>query len=106
MSLKKNMAHLLVYQVLTWGVSFLFLIVAPRKLGTEAMGAIGYAIAYVGFFTLVASLGTNAVITRDVARDKTLVSQLRLQRTAAQAGRVGRRAGDRHQHGLCDRQPR
>ena len=76
MGLRKNMTHLLVYQVLTWVVTFLFLIVGPRKLGADAMGAFGYSVAYVGFFQLVAGLGTNALLIRDVARDRTMISQL------------------------------
>jgi O-antigen/teichoic acid export membrane protein len=76
MGLKKNMAHLLVYQVLTWLVTFLFLIVGPRKLGAEAMGAFGYSVAYVGFFQLVAGLGTSTLLIRDISRDHTRLSQL------------------------------
>ena len=44
MGLKRNIAHLLGYQVLTWLVTFLFLIYTPRELGSDAMGAIGYAV--------------------------------------------------------------
>jgi O-antigen/teichoic acid export membrane protein len=74
-SLKKNMAHLLVWQVLTWLVSFLFLIVGPRRLGISAMGAYTYSVAYVGFFTLIAGLGTSTLLVRDIARDRTRLSQ-------------------------------
>ncbi len=76
MSLRKNMLHLLVFQVLTWFVSFLFLIVGPRRLGTDAIGAYTYSVAYVGFFTLIAGLGTATLLTRDIARDRSRLSQL------------------------------
>ena len=76
MSLKRNLVHLLTYQLMTWIVTFLFLIYAPRKLGTDAMGAYGYAVAYVGFFTLIAGLGTSTVLVRDVARDAGRLSPL------------------------------
>ena len=76
MSLKRNITHLVSYQVLTWIVTFLFLIYAPRKLGTEAMGAFGYAVAYVGFFTLIAGLGTSTILVRDIAREAGRLSQL------------------------------
>jgi O-antigen/teichoic acid export membrane protein len=74
-SLRKNMLHLLVWQVLTWMVSFLFLIYGPRLLGSEAVGAMTYAVAYVGFFALIVGLGTSTLLVRDIARDHSRLSQ-------------------------------
>src|SRR4051794_10402925 len=76
MGLRRNITHLLAYQVLTWVVTFVFLIFAPRELGSDAMGAVGYAVAYVGFFALLAGLGTSTVLLRDIARDHTILSQI------------------------------
>jgi O-antigen/teichoic acid export membrane protein len=76
MSLRKNIVHLLVWQVLTWLVSFLFLIVGPRRLGTTAIGAFTYSVAFVGFFALFAGLGTSTLLVRDIARDHSRLSQL------------------------------
>jgi O-antigen/teichoic acid export membrane protein len=75
MSLRRNIAHLLVFQVLTWLVSFVFLIYGPRHLGSAAIGAATYAIAYVGFFALFAGLGTSTLLVRDIARDHSRLSQ-------------------------------
>jgi O-antigen/teichoic acid export membrane protein len=71
----RTLIHLLAWQVLTWAVSFLFLIVGPRRLGSDALGAYAYSVAYVGFFFLLAGLGTNTLMVRDIARDRSVVSQ-------------------------------
>jgi O-antigen/teichoic acid export membrane protein len=75
-SIRRNLASLLVSQLLTWVMSFVFLIVAPDRLGTEDWGAYSFAVAYVGFFILAVGLGTNAVLTREIARDHSTTTQL------------------------------
>lgn len=75
MSVRKNMASLLLSQVLTWLVSFVLLVEAPDRLGDEAWGALSYASAFVSFFTLVVGLGTSTLLTREIARQPTLISQ-------------------------------
>src|SRR6476661_7838258 len=75
MSIGRNLIQLLIGQVLTWIISFVFLIIGPRRLGSDALGAYAYSVAYVGFFVLVAGLGTTTVILRDVARDRSLLSK-------------------------------
>lgn len=75
MSVRKNLASLLLSQLLTWMVSFVLLVEAPDRLGKSAWGTVSYASAFVGFFILVAGLGTNTLLTREVARDQALLSQ-------------------------------
>jgi O-antigen/teichoic acid export membrane protein len=74
-SVRKNMASLLLSQVLTWLVSFVLLVEAPDRLGDEAWGALSYATAFVSFFTLVVGLGTSTLLTREIARQPSLISQ-------------------------------
>ncbi len=76
MSIRRNLVSLLVSQLLTWVMSFVFLIVAPDRLGTEDWGAYTFAVGYVGFFILAVGLGTNAVLTREIARDGSVLTQL------------------------------
>jgi O-antigen/teichoic acid export membrane protein len=71
--IKKNMFALLVTQVATWVISLVVLIVAPDYLGDGGFGALTYAIAFVGFFTLAAGLGTPTYLVREVARDHSIV---------------------------------
>jgi O-antigen/teichoic acid export membrane protein len=75
-SIRKNLGSLLVTQLATWVMSFLFLLVAPDRLGKVDWGAYTYAVIYVGFFVLAVGLGTNAVLTREIARDHSRLTQL------------------------------
>jgi O-antigen/teichoic acid export membrane protein len=75
-SIRKNLGSLLVTQLATWLMSFLFLLVAPDRLGKFDWGAYTYAAVYVTFFTLAIDLGTNSVLTREIARDHSSLSQL------------------------------
>jgi O-antigen/teichoic acid export membrane protein len=74
-SVRRNMASLLLSQLLTWMVSFVLLVEAPDRLGDDAWGAMSYATAFVGFFTLVVGLGSSTLLTREIARDRSLMSQ-------------------------------
>jgi len=74
-SVRKNVASLLLSQALTWMVSFVLLVEAPDRLGEQAWGALSYAGAFVGFFALVVGLGTSTLLTREIARDHSLLSQ-------------------------------
>jgi O-antigen/teichoic acid export membrane protein len=76
LSIRKNLGSLLGTQLLTWIMSFLFLLVAPDRLGDLDWGSLTYAVVYVGFFTLAVGLGTNSVLTREIARDHSSLTQL------------------------------
>jgi O-antigen/teichoic acid export membrane protein len=75
-SIRKNLSSLVVTQLATWGMSFLFLLVAPDRLGEHDWGAYTYAAIYVSFFVLAVGLGISAVLTREVARDPASLTQL------------------------------
>lgn len=49
--------------------SALFWILLARFLGASAFGAISFAIALLGFFDLLSSLGLGSLLTRDAAQD-------------------------------------
>jgi O-antigen/teichoic acid export membrane protein len=71
--IKKNLFALLVTQVATWVISLVVLVVAPDYLGDAGLGKFTYAMAFVGFFTLAAGLGTPTYLVREVARDHSIV---------------------------------
>ncbi len=68
-AVKRNVASLLAAQLATWSVSVIVLVLAPNRLEAVGFGQLGLATAFVGFFTLLASLGTSGFIARNVARD-------------------------------------
>lgn len=75
MSVRKNMASLLLSQVLTWVITFVLLVEAPDRLGDEAWGALSYATAFVSLLMLLVGLGTGTLLQREIARDASLISQ-------------------------------
>lgn len=71
-TIARNAASLLTSQLLTWGISLVGLLIIPNHLGADAFGDIQFALAFVGFFTMVGSLGTPQFLLRAVARDHSL----------------------------------
>ncbi|HAM22829.1 MAG TPA: hypothetical protein DCQ04_11255, partial [Actinobacteria bacterium] len=74
--LKRNILFLLVSQGATWLVTIFLLILAPRKLGSDGFGRAQFAMAFVGFFNLIGSLGTYQYIVKNVARDPAELARL------------------------------
>ncbi|MDP2290957.1 MAG: flippase [Actinomycetota bacterium] len=74
--LKRNIIYLLFSQVATWMATMFLLILAPRRLGGEGFGRVQVAIAFVGFFNLIGSLGTYQHIVKHVARDSATLPRL------------------------------
>jgi O-antigen/teichoic acid export membrane protein len=71
-----NLVYLLASQLTTWTVTLFVLVLAPRYLGPDGMGQTGFAIAFIQFFTIAASLGTGIYLTRTVARDDAAIPRL------------------------------
>jgi O-antigen/teichoic acid export membrane protein len=74
-AVKRNLGWLLMSQMATWGMSMLVLLISPRKLGDAAFGQVTFAMVYVGFFELVALLGTGTFIMKMVARDESMIGR-------------------------------
>lgn len=74
--LKRNIIYLLFSQVATWMATMFLLILAPRRLGGEGFGRVQVAIAFVGFFNLIGSLGSYQHIVKNVARDASVLGRL------------------------------
>ena len=72
----RNMVWLLVSQLATWVMSLVVVLVVPHFLGADGFGELAFAVAYVGFFQLAGALGTSIFMTREIARDQSLVGSL------------------------------
>ena len=71
--IERNILGLLSSQVATWLITLVSLVVVPRRLGAQDVGRLGFATAFVAFFTLIGLLGTNTFIVKAVARDRSKV---------------------------------
>ena len=74
-AVRKNMLTLLVSQVATWAVSLIILVRVPGYLGVETFGLLNAATYFMGFFALIAGMGTPTLLTREIARDHSLVGR-------------------------------
>src|SRR3954464_13508019 len=66
----RNMIWLLLSQVTSWAASILILIAAPRFLGDTNYGTLQFAVVFVSFFMLLATLGSDTYIVKMTARDQ------------------------------------
>ncbi len=71
--IERNLVGLLSSQIATWLITLVSLVIVPRRLGPEAVGRLGFATAFVAFFTLIGLLGTNTFLVKTVARDRSKV---------------------------------
>ncbi|MEI7436651.1 MAG: flippase [bacterium] len=75
-----------VSQLITWGLSWVLLIVLPRKLGDADFGKLFFAMSYGTIFSVFINLGVNLWLTREVAALRSETADL------ANAGRQRLRA--------------
>jgi len=66
----KNSIWLLTANIVMKILSAIVIITLARKLGTESFGQYSFAIAFVGFFTLIATFGFDSLLIRDIAKNK------------------------------------
>ena len=62
-------------QFATQLVTLLFLAVAPKYLGDTSYGELAFAVTFVGFFAVVANLGTKTFLVRKIARSPDLLGR-------------------------------
>ena len=56
-SVKRNLAWLVIAQAATWMISVAALLIVPRLIGDAAFGELSFAVVYMSFFELLATLG-------------------------------------------------
>ena len=74
-SIARNASVLLIANVVTLLLGFISLSLTGRYLGVEFFGMLSLALAFAGMFGFISDLGLGTLTTREVARDKSLVSK-------------------------------
>lgn len=69
----KNAGFLLISQLLSWGISLGLAIIVPRYYGAEGAGQLHIAMSLWSLVGIVVGFGTDLIITREVARDKSRI---------------------------------
>ena len=71
----KNVSLLFLSQIISYILAFFTLTFSARYLGVDGFGILSVALAFTGMFTVFLDLGTNFIVTRDVARDYSLAKE-------------------------------
>lgn len=71
----KNVIGLFFSQMISYALIFFYTIYLARYLGAEGYGIISFALAFSGIFSILADLGLNTLIVREVSRDKSLANK-------------------------------
>lgn len=68
----KNTLLLAISQVVVYILTFFYTIYIARYLGTEGFGILSFALAFSGIFSILADLGLNTLIVRELSKDQSL----------------------------------
>jgi len=74
-TIAKNTGVLAISQVITSILGFFLLIYIARYLGEVGFGKYSFALAFTGLFAIIANLGMNNFIIREIARNKNLTNE-------------------------------
>ncbi|MBI5680689.1 MAG: flippase [Methanobacterium sp.] len=74
-TLAKNTTVLLISQIISYILAFLYTIYTANYLGVAGFGVLTVAIALGGIFSIITDFGLSVIIVREVARDKSLAKQ-------------------------------
>jgi O-antigen/teichoic acid export membrane protein len=66
----KNTILLVASEIIGKIITFFYIVIAARYLGVSNFGAISFALAFTGTFTVLADIGLSRVQIREIARDK------------------------------------
>lgn len=75
-TIAKNAGVLLVSQLITWGLTFLLTIFQPRYLGPGGVGQLQLAWSLWAIVAVIAALGTDTLVTREIARAPEKLNEL------------------------------
>lgn len=65
----KNTLFLLISQIISYALTFFYMIYIARYLGADGFGILSFALAFTGIFSIFADLGLNTLTVREIARD-------------------------------------
>jgi len=71
----KNMGVLFASQIIGYILAFFYTIFIARYLGVDGFGILSFAIAFTAILGIFADLGLSTLATRDLAKDKSLISK-------------------------------
>lgn len=71
----RNTTILTVAEIVSAIISLFFTMYVARYLGAEGFGTLSFALAFIAIFGVFTDIGLNQLMTREVARDKTLASK-------------------------------
>ncbi|MGC9516148.1 MAG: flippase [Methanomicrobiales archaeon] len=66
----KNTGVLVLSQIVTYILGFIYVVYVARYLGAAGYGILSFGLAFTGIFAVAVDLGLNTITTRDLARDK------------------------------------
>ena len=68
-NIAKNTGVLVLSQIITYILGFIYVIYVARYLGAEGYGILSFGLAFTGIFAVAVDLGLNTITTRDLSRD-------------------------------------
>lgn len=71
----KNIGSLFISQIINYAIGFIFSILIIRYLGVENYGILAFAQAFTSTIGIFADLGLNTLLTREIAKDKTVTTK-------------------------------
>ena len=71
----RNTSFLTISQIISYGESFIYVILVARYLGPQGLGVLNFAVALTAIFSILANFGLTTLTTREVARDKSKASK-------------------------------
>jgi O-antigen/teichoic acid export membrane protein len=71
----RNTSFLTISQIISYGESFIYVILVARYLGPQGLGVLNFAIALIAVFSVFANFGLTTITTREVARDPSKASK-------------------------------
>jgi O-antigen/teichoic acid export membrane protein len=71
----KNTFVLLISQIITVVLGFVYIIYSAKYLGVDGFGTLSFALAFAGIFGIFSDLGLCSLATREISRDKSKTSE-------------------------------
>ncbi|MDI6644120.1 MAG: flippase [Methanobacteriaceae archaeon] len=68
-NIAKNTGVLVLSQIITYLLGFIYIVYVARYLGAEGYGILSFGLAFTGIFAVAVDLGLNTITTRDLSRD-------------------------------------
>ena len=71
----RNTSLLTISQSISYGESFIYVILVARYLGPQGLGVLNFAVALIAVFSVFANFGLTTITTREVAKDPSKASK-------------------------------